>query len=475
MSNIRFKKDLFINDVCNDRYVLVVGSEVILDKEKFSSENGDVMQYILDTINIELGREEKPYKDLNTMVASRPPETTIEGELNGTDLIYKAIGYDAEKDDYNGFIDIDDMSPELDGLLRTRLFRMVMTTTFDDCVERLMYDIWGDRLRVVNIADTIDWNRFLREVKDSIDTTKPWETVYKYNRPTLIYIFGKARENMNFVKEEDDAIEFIERWMKSEDCFMDMIKKRRILALGCKFDDWYFRFFWYILKRDLKKLSNGEVAISLADGNEIDKNLKGFLSRKRIFHHPDARQFMREISNMLSPEGHTPESQAFHDILLSRRGSGEIFLSYCSRDFALASKLFFQLTDMGFNVWFDHEKLCGGDYNSEIKKAINEASAIITLLTDEVAKDLTNGDITHYYNEEWRIASQAGCERIIPVAANGYDLRATYHIKNNNANQITYENIIKGQVDGINLMVDDLEQLAKVTEKVIENVKNNRK
>ena len=463
-----FKRDSFINDVCNDRYVLVVGSEVILDKEKFSSEKGDVMQYILDTINIELGREERPYKDLNTMVASRPSET-IEDEKSGTDLIYDAIGYDAEKDVYNGFIDVEDMSPELDSLLRTRLFRLVMTTTFDDCLERLMEDIWGDRLRVVNIADTIDWARFLGEVKDSIDTTKPWETVYRYNRPTLIYIFGKARENMNFVKTENDAIWFIERWMKSEDYFMDMIKKRRILALGCKFDDWYFRFFWYILKRDLSKLGNGEVALSLSEGNEIDKNLKGFLSRKHIFHHPDARQFMRDISNMLSPESHTPESQAFHDILLSRRGSGEIFLSYCSRDFALASKLFFQLTDMGFNVWFDHEKLCGGDYNSEIKKAINQASVVITLLTDEVAKDLVKGDAAHYYNEEWKIASQPGCQRIIPLAANGYDLRATYHIKSENADQITYENIIKGQADGIDLMVDDIDQLAKVIEKIKNN------
>jgi len=27
------------------------------------------------------------------------------------------------------------------------------------------------------------------------------------------------------------------------------LRKKRMLALGCKFDNWYFRFFWYIITR----------------------------------------------------------------------------------------------------------------------------------------------------------------------------------------------------------------------------------
>ena len=70
------------------------------------------------------------------------------------------------------------------------------------------------------------------------------------------------------------------------------------------------------------------------------------------------------------------------------------------------------------------------------------------LLTPGVADDLQQGRTNNYYNREWRIASQTGDKRIIPVATNGYNLRADYHSN-------VFESIISDALHGEDLMQSD--------------------
>lgn len=452
----KFGIEQFISDVCNDKYILIVGGEVVLNKELFSEVDGNVDKYILDSLNNPL---QTNYPTLNAFMASRPPYTTPD-DLSGADILRNLVLPKEEDGELDYFIDVEDLAPELDTLLRSQMFRFVMTTTIDDCVERLMRDIWGKRLRVVNIADTNDWIQFQKELEATIDTTEPMRTVYTYNRPTLVYIFGKIEEDTSkdFVKTENDAIEFIEKWIKANGSIIKFISDKRLLALGCKFADWYFRFFWYIFKRDFDKLGEGEVAISLNDQNTTEHSLKEYLERKNIFVHPDARKFMTEINSMLDPDTHSPQSKNFHDIMLRRRGCGEIFLSYCSRDFAMACRIFLKLTDMGYQVWFDNDSLCGGNYETEIINAIDNATVVITLLTPNIANDLKMSSTDHYYNKEWKHAVQTDNSRIIPVAANGYSLREKYHTEQ-------YQGIV-GTVNGVDLMTDGFKKLVETIDNV---------
>jgi len=89
-------------------------------------------------------------------------------------------------------------------LLRTRLFKFVVTTTIDHYLETLLRDIWGEELRIVNIEDH-------RSITD-------FNSVYddKYKQPTLFYIFGKVRKKdganpRHFVEIDEDAIKCIEK------------------------------------------------------------------------------------------------------------------------------------------------------------------------------------------------------------------------------------------------------------------------
>ena len=210
-----------------------------------------------------------------------------------------------------------------------------------------MRTLWGDRLRVVNIDDRAS----LREWRDVLSSCRDNE---HYTQPTLFYIFGKAEsdESKHFVRTENDAIRILEKWMQfsGEDSVLQFIRTKKLLALGCQFEDWYFRSFWYVLKHDFNRLSEGEVAMEFDPNDRSDKNLIRYMERMKIYNHGDARIFMRSISESLTS---LEENNPFRSMVLSHRREGGIFLSYCSKDVSRAGQLFVQLCKMGYKVWFD--------------------------------------------------------------------------------------------------------------------------
>ena len=432
LPDVNFNEQQFVEDLFRDDYILVIGSEVILNKE--IEPTGDISQYILRSINANLGKD---YKDFNELESN---------SVLGVDTVRNLLN------DENFSYDIEDISKELVDLLKTKVFRFVLTTTYDAYLETLMTKIWGDRLRVVNINDDAS----LHDIRKELSSYRDGE---RYLHPTLFYIFGKAvsDESKKYVKTDDDAIRIIDKWIKfgEEDPILRFLRSKRLLALGCKFDNWYFRFFWYILRRDKgnesgkQRLRPGEVAITFIENDRSDDKLKNYLKRARIKIHGDARTFMAGITKIITSSELTP---AFRERLSQGRREGGIFLSYCSGDVVIAKKLFYLLHSK-YDVWFDHSSLYGGDdYDRKIEEAIASARIFIPILTPAVAKDLSEGRIDNYYNREWRMASQLGDKAIIPLALNGYDLRQPYHTQ-------TFESIIHGSLSGINLMHDKFEKL----------------
>lgn len=430
-----FSKEQFVEDLFNDDYLLVVGPEVIMDENV--EPTGDVNQYILKALNYSLNQK---YMDFNQLM-------NYSGE--GIDPIRNLLN---SEEDFS--YEINDITKELKELLETRLFRIVLTTTFDGYLETLMRNIWGNNLRVVNIEDKKTLDSLRNELADCRNGRI-------YNQPTLFYIFGKAvkDETRKYVRTDDDAIQIIEKWIQipKDDPLLKLIKNKKILALGCKYQDWYFRFFWYILKREINRFNEGQVAFMLDDEDPLDRKLREFLKHSKIYRHQNARTFMHETTQMLTS---TSPDNPFRQIVLNNRTSGGVFISYCSKDFIIANKLFFILRKHGYSVWIDNHKLYGGDnYNVEIERAMGEAKIVITLLTPKIAEDLINGNVNNYYNKEWRMATQLEDTTIIPLAVNGYSLRADYHTNG-------YEQIVGGSISGINLMEKEgMGQLLKAVEK----------
>lgn len=424
----RFNTKKFIKDVLNDKYALVIGNEIILDTK--IEPTGNVHQYFLRKVNELSGIQYENYDEIALDKSERinPVRQLVESE---------EIRFTA-----------DAVSPELTTLLKTKLFTTVLTTTTDGFLEAAMRKIWGHELRVVNIYD-----------KDTVDdlqkARKACRKDKRYNQPTLIYVFGKMDEEdltKKYIRTEADAILLIEKWMRmdveSNNEMLDFIRSKRLLALGCKYDNWYFRFFWYVLTGNIdseKFEGTGEVAFALNTTENSENKLQRFLDRTNICVLGDAHSFIRNITKTLTEE---TDDAPFRQQIIDSRRRGGVFISYCSKDALAASQLFFQLCEKKYDVWIDNARLYGGDsYESAISDAISSARIIIAVLSPNIADDLMRGDTEHYYNKEWRMAQQFKDKTIIPVAINGYSLRAEYHQR--------FEAVINQQPSGINLMDAD--------------------
>ncbi|MGN0189539.1 MAG: toll/interleukin-1 receptor domain-containing protein [Candidatus Cryptobacteroides sp.] len=436
---VSFDMGDFVEQVFNDEYALVVGSEVMLDPEKVPDGDGDMNKYILCVINKLQHSDCSGFNDL--MDKAGHNVDPVRNLLTAPDFISS--------------MSVDDLAPELVSLLRLKLFKTVITTTSDSYMEMLLRSVWGDRLRVVNVADEKSLNEFRSAFRE-------YRGKSVYNEPTLIYAFGKAvgSEAVPFARTDADYICFVERWMKFDshsDALLTLVKEKRLLALGCKFEDWYFRFFWYVLRRDLGRMGRGQVAISLDPSDRSDANLDEFLRRYRVYNHSgegpsriDARGFMSMVSEALTS---TEESSPFRQRILQRRRERGIFLSYYHGDEVLATKIFFMLSRRYPNVWFDTARLKVGDYNAEISSAIANAKIFIPILSPVIASHLENDDADHYYRTEWAMASQrmdsevsgSGGIEILPVAVDGYSLFGKCHTEK-------FEHIIGCRNHGIDLM-----------------------
>ncbi len=422
-----FDEHAFIDGVFNNDYILVVGNEIILDREKFPDCNGDINQYIINEINNDLRQERANFVEYRnfTDIARDTP-------LNQIDRIYSLL-----TDGYEYLL--SDISPELTNLLRSKLFRFVLTTCIDSYLEMLMRDIWGDELRIVNISDY----QSLKDFQDSLERSR----VNKYSQPTLFYAFGKVIKGRpkprGYVETDVDAIKIIEKWLMRVDTkyIVPFLKEKRLLALGCKFDDWFFRFFWYILTRSFD--DNDREGLKDIDGNLLtcdnlaamfnpdipsDHELKNYLQRRGVCMHNDVWQFMEQIYTLLTSTGN---ESPFHRMIKERRRKGGIFISYKSTDAVFANEIFCKLArENGLNVWLDNVSLnVGDDYKRFIHDAIRQAHIFIPILSPHVASDLEaqGNAICTFYSDEWRWAANNKNIKILPVAIDGYDVRNSTH------------------------------------------------
>ena len=405
--------------ISNGEYVLVVGNEIVLTEEisdcNGKSYNGNVNRYLLDETIFRLIKDNKLGENYKC-------ESFSELYRDVTDFHCTVANCLKEGRDFD--FTTSEVSEDLKSLLKTKCFRVVLTTTFDPYIENVMKEIWEDQpIRVMNIYDSVG--------KENDFTTEEQNVSEYYDtKPTLFYVFGKMGEDREYVLTDNDAIKVVNKWLdpKVQDKFKKYISKKRILAVGCKLDDWLFRFFWYALKQDISKLMEGEVAITLdPKPGTADESLQQYLKRYKVETYNDAHKFIKTLNNSLNDI-----NLRFISINV-RKHMGGIFLSYASEDLSIVTQIFERLVKEGFDVWLDNEKLGKGDkddYNQRIEQAINECKVFIPVFSAQTLKDYNEGKIDerYYKQTEWKLAV-FGLKKhhIRPIQLNGYNYRENYH------------------------------------------------
>ena len=378
--------DDLITKIIKGEVVLILGHEHILQDHL---SGGDLLKQM--TKDFFSYKQEKD-KNFNSVYQS-----FNEYYYRGADLtvMKQEIAESISKENYS--FPKEDYSPLVYELLKKKCFKVVLTTTFDYYAETIMKEIWGGNLRVLNIFDD----------KNDFDEEESWKTDIQ---PTLYYVFGKAEKGKDYTVVERDAMNVIQKWLgdSAPKQFCKYINNKSLLALGTKFDDWLFRFFWYAMHRDIKRLKEGQVAISLQKESEVESRLSNFLENEKI---PNSS--LDELTDLILRNIDNREKEF-------RKENGQytdVFISYSSSSYDTVKHLFYSLQSEGIRVWFDQSDLNVGDaHKQKIINAINKCKVFIPVITTpirEILSEQINTDISlneghpqfHYFRDvEWNAA-----------------------------------------------------------------------
>lgn len=384
--------DNLLRDICLGQYVLVLGDDVILKQEYGAGNSTD---YILK--ECKEGLKQEDVSDFE------------KGAVNMKTLIRKML---CNKDEWA--YSLDEISESLVKLIKTRCFPLVLTTTFDGYVESLMREVYGESLNVVNFSE----NKAAIQYKEE----------YNVLVPTLFYVFGKAEKNLEFAFTEDDYMKILCKWMDAgsrPDKLIEYLRTKKILAIGGKYENWYFRFFWYSLRQSLTEgQREGDVAISLENDNA--GRLQKFMDRNGIKNHTNSRDFLDKLSHDLcEPDKILSSIHAAH-----LRNLGGVFISYAHEDYPIVCQIYGTLLSWGIPVWFDNEKLKDyskdnkeNDYDKRIEIAISQCKVFLPILSRQVKMDLENKESRYYMNKEWNIALNNKSSVVLPIALYGFEKR----------------------------------------------------
>lgn len=417
---IDFTWEQFAKDCVNNKYALVIGSEAVLNKNVNPEAEGNSLRLLYDLTLRQMATKEefnehkyfelkREFNNFTELIREHNNERVKENVL-------KAL----RNNDFFPLFD-EEIEPSLMQLLQTRCFRIVLSTTIDPYIEIAMEKVWGrgnfDVVQIENAQQTF------KQISYS---------EFGVTRPVLCHVFGKADPNKpfnKFVLTENDAMEKVASWFKSygSNSFLSYLKHFQLFSVGNKFDDWMFRFFWYLLRDKFGNASGGQqVAVEIKN----DDTLKHYLEHEKVKVFVDARSFMQDAFNHIKT--------ATNVNLLPRQENG-VFISYAHEDRYIALPLFERLHAAGVNVWLDEEKLEGGaEYERRIRNAINNCRIFMPILSSQVKNDLVSNNIAkRWYRQEWDWAQNRHDDentlngmanfKIIPVIVGDYRFGKPYH------------------------------------------------
>lgn len=293
-------------------------------------------------------------------------------------------------------------------------FRLFVSLTFDTLLPRAI-----DRQRFQGTPTT----RHLAYALNRVDDL-PAE-LEQLPAPIVYALLGKHSVGPDYVVTEEDTLEFMSS-LQSESrrpqLLFDELARSNLLLLGCSFPDWLARFFIRTAKSRPLSLGRDEWEYWVDSQMDASGPLVVFLERfskstRRIDCDPAtfidemAHEWsLRNAARMRPPPAAVPAPPA------PEWSGGDmtpaVFISYASADLEAAERLRDALGAAGIRVWFDKERLEGGElFEKNIRSGIERCALFVPVLSNQ-----TEQRAEGFFRREWRWADnrRQGIDDTIP-------------------------------------------------------------
>jgi hypothetical protein len=285
-------------------------------------------------------------------------------------------------------------------LARIEHFRLYVSLSFDTLLVRAINE---ERFRGKALTSHLAYalNR-----ADDLPTE-----LARLQTPVVYSLFGRHTVAPDYVVTEEDTLEFVSS-LQSENrrpqLLFDELERCNLLLLGCSLPDWLARFFIRTAKSRPLSMNRDEWEYWVNPKIDADKSLVLFLDRfskstKRIA--VDPLTFIDQMEHEWSARYLVPRASVGADAIdpvqtAAQSDSPAVFISYARQDTHVAQQLNAALCDAGIEVWFDQQRLEGGDlYETRIRNSIDKCTLFVPLVSRH-----TELRAEGFFRREWRWA-----------------------------------------------------------------------
>lgn len=381
-------------DLIRDGFVVpVVGSRLLVGADGRTSLQAQVAQHLLADYDLQLAQPLPPFRELNEAV------THLLQKGNGgprlQDLyadVHRAIN------DVTG-ADTFTIPDPIRQLAEITDFHLFVTLTPDGLLARSLRQRCG--------VNEIIQSPMLPSTEKSdlpTDWAKQPGEVY------LLYLFGKSRPAPVFAIHDEDILEYAHNVIARENYvpaqFLNELRQRNLLLIGCNFPEWLSRFFLRATSAS-RLLERREWLIEeLRPDESLTCFLNIYSKDTQILSEIPPVEFVAELHRRWSAEhgGPTPTASVTAAEVVPR---GTMFFISYSRitDLPRAERVYQALLGLGVTegeVWFDRHTIePGQSFRSEILAGIQSCRYFLPLLSEA-----TNAREEAFVFTEWQEANE---------------------------------------------------------------------
>jgi hypothetical protein len=280
-------------------------------------------------------------------------------------------------------------------------FRVFVTTTLDSQLERAINEVrFGGEPRTQSIAYKPKGESGGRGIPDIEEDSA------SDGAPVVYHLFGKPTTAPEYVICDEDMVNFVSRLQQDSyqpQRLFDLLGESHLLLLGVSLPDWLARFFLHIAKAHRPPRESWQEEMladrTMSHDAKLALYLQHFSQSTKVYPGTPV-EFVSELWQRWRAQN---PAAAFARLRPpAEMPKHAIFISYAREDSEAVYRLKERLEASGLVVWFDADRLEGGDrFAQKIFENIGRCLGFVPVISRNTTEKMEG-----FFRREWHWASE---------------------------------------------------------------------